>query len=1391
MSADQNHAFKRRLVVCGRAISTGYRHANTLGCRVFGVLCKLLLLAYFIFCALFLTLRYVVLPHIDDYKPAIERMASRAIGNPVTIATIGASWDGFRPRLALGDVVIHDQSGGSALTLPEVSASISWQTVLVGGLRFHTLAITRPDLSIMRDTDGSLFVAGIPISRQNKNNDTMAWVLSQREIVIRQGRLRWDDRQRGAAELRLDDVDLVLRNNWLRHRIALKAVPPASLAAPLDVRADFLHSVFADDIADARQWSGVLYADLRNTDLALWKAYVDFPFALDRGTGSVRAWLNLDRARVADFTADLRLNDVSAQLGRGLQPLQLAAVTGRVVGTEPVALVENKPGVPSFGANGHTVSLQDFSLRTSDGLMLPPTTISETFVPAQRKQSEKFSITAQLLDLQILGDLAGRLPLTPSQRQLLNDLSPRGRLQQFSAQWQGAYPDIETYRLKGAFQGLGLRAQPPHLARAKTATAPAQAAVPGIPGFDNLSGQVDVTEKGGALRLDSQKLTFQLPGYFADPALPFDQLDLQASWSFEKQDMLSLHIDHMDFARPGLVGSIAGSHLWPLRGGPGVADLHGKLVEFDINTIGRYLPLQTPESLQHWLTGALLDGKITDADLRLQGDLAHFPFEKPAATGQKAGQFNISGKFDGLKMNYTPVHSAAEGKPEWPLLEQGKGAIVFDRGGLAIHADTARTNGVDLNDVTATVTDLYNPKALLAITGNAAGSMQNLVGYVNASHVTDWIDHFTEETTATGDGKLQLKLDLPLNHIIDAKVNGSLEFMNNDVVLQNIIPMIYRTSGKLSFDQTGFSLSNVKGQFLGEPVTVAGGTLPDKSTLVTIEGGLSADGLRRAYPMPEVKPVLDRIAGSTRFKSAVQVKNHALKITVDSNLQGIGMSFPTPLIKDQGESLPLKFEMTTLPPDPSGMVHDELKLSAGELLDARYLRERSSARHALSRIVSGGIGINRPAAMPDSGLLMAINAKTLNVDDWSRLINNVSDIAAKTPQQAVANPPGAAASAQHGGLIDYIQPNAISARTDELQALGRKLDHVVFGATHSGQAWQLNLDSSQASGYATWSEAPAGRALGKVTARLAKLSIQESAASSVGELLGSEDAGTQIPGLDITAEDFHLFGKSLGRLELLADNVPAGAGAGREWRINKLALANPDADLKASGSWTAKGKDNTSHLTYALDIHDAGKLLNRFGFAGTMRGGNGQLDGDVTWRGLPFALDIPTLSGQVHLDLASGQFLKVDPGAAKLLGVLSLQALPRRLTLDFRDVFSEGFSFDRLFGSADIAKGIASTDNLKMSSIAATVLMSGEADIARETQKLHVVVIPEVNLGTASLVALAINPVVGVGTFLAQLFLRNPLMRQLTFEYSIDGSWTDPQVTKLAKRTLEDNKAAD
>jgi uncharacterized protein YhdP len=118
------------------------------------------------------------------------------------------------------------------------------------------------------------------------------------------------------------------------------------------------------------------------------------------------------------------------------------------------------------------------------------------------------------------------------------------------------------------------------------------------------------------------------------------------------------------------------------------------------------------------------------------------------------------------------------------------------------------------------------------------------------------------------------------------------------------------------------------------------------------------------------------------------------------------------------------------------------------------------------------------------------------------------------------------------------------------------------------------------------------------------------------------------------------------------------------------------------------------------------------------------------------------------------------------------------LALDFRDVFSQGFSFDFVRGDARIERGVVFTNNLQMKGVNAAVLMEGSANIALETQDLKVVVVPELNAGTASLIATVINPAIGLGTFLAQFLLRQPLQAAATQQFQITGSWADPQVEK-------------
>jgi uncharacterized protein YhdP len=493
-------------------------------------------------------------------------------------------------------------------------------------------------------------------------------------------------------------------------------------------------------------------------------------------------------------------------------------------------------------------------------------------------------------------------------------------------------------------------------------------------------------------------------------------------------------------------------------------------------------------------------------------------------------------------------------------------------------------------------------------------------------------------------------------------------------------------------------------------------------------------------------------------------------VTVDSTLGGLALALPAPLAKAEADALPLHFTLASMPTGDKQLFRDDIRITLGNTIAARYLREKK-VKGAWT-VMRGGIGVNVPAPEPDSGVMVNVNLKTLNVDHWLSLGKAVA--AAGEPARARAE--GEAAPPD---LAQYVLADTMAARASELVIGERKLDNVVVGASHQANVWQASIDSRQVAGHITWNENNSGQGLGKVTARLASLIIPESAANDVKDLLeGEKSAASTIPALDIVAERFELFNKQLGRLELLASNVPAVAG--REWRINKLSLASPDGDLSGTGKWVTKDGKSSTSLNFTLDIADAGKLLDRLGFPETLRRGKGKMSGDILWSGLPYSLDIPTLSGQIELNVEAGQFLKQDPGAAKLLGVLSLQALPRLLKLDFHDVFSEGLAFDGISANAVITRGVLRTDNLRMHGVSATVLMDGTADIANESTNLHVVVIPEFNLGTGPLVyAIAVNPVVGLSSLLAQWVLRAPVMKALTYEMQVTGPWKAPVIAKL------------
>jgi uncharacterized protein YhdP len=272
----------------------------------------------------------------------------------------------------------------------------------------------------------------------------------------------------------------------------------------------------------------------------------------------------------------------------------------------------------------------------------------------------------------------------------------------------------------------------------------------------------------------------------------------------------------------------------------------------------------------------------------------------------------------------------------------------------------------------------------------------------------------------------------------------------------------------------------------------------------------------------------------------------------------------------------------------------------------------------------------------------------------------------------------------------------------------------------------------------------------------------------------------ELPVVDLVVDRLSLKGRALGKLELLAQQQ------NQMYLLDHMRLINADGVLAVDGQWNMSEDAPQTQVNVKLDIGNAGNILNRSGFPNSVKNGSGKMDGSFTWPGTPAMFSKARLNGKLSMDTGKGQFLQIDPGIGKLLSILSLQALPKRITLDFEDVFSKGFEFDKISGTADIKQGVIFTDNLKLEGSSAKVAMAGQMDLNNETQNLRVRIVPTVGNSVALISALVATPVVGAGVYLAGKILNDPLGQMVSFEYNVTGSWVDPKVEKISVKKLLD-----
>lgn len=1297
-----------------------------------------------------------IVPRIGEWRPQLEAAATQALGTPVRVGAIRATTTGAIPAIELVDVRLFDREGREALHLPLVQSALSVRSLW--RLGFEQLVIDSPSLDVRRTRDGQWRVAGLDLASANAQEQSALsdWFFSQTEFVIRRGQIRWQDERLDLPPLALTDVDLVVRNPGRRHQIRLDATPPAEWGARFSLRGDFTQPFSLSQRQHWTQWNGTAYADFARVDLTRLRQHLVLealgPLAVHQGNGALRLWADLRRGQLEALTADTALADVQLQLAPHLPTLQLPGLSGRVQA--------------QWLPQQWEVSTRNLELLTSNSATWPVGQVRLVqHLPGRGREPDN-EFTAERMELAALHEVAQHLPLPRAWRRELALARPAGQLSGLRLRWQGAL-DTEVAPTEWQAQGRvdGLAVEAGRLAfDASTELA--------RPGIERGTLDFDVGPAAGRLQLAVAQGALTWPGLFDQPRVAVDRLQAEMVWRREG-DQLDIRIPQLSFANADAEGDM--NLHWHTGQGtarqprlPGVLDLTAHLSRADGAQVHRYLPRGIAADARRYVREAVARGEARDARFRVKGDLVHFPFARAAD-----GEFRISAQLSGVDFDYVPPSVAAAGDPPWPGLRglQGRFEMAGSRLRLIdVQGGFVGLPGLRLASAQAELDD-YTRLGAVSVTGQVSGVASDMLAYVNRSPVAGFTEKVLAPAQISGNAELLLKLRLPLDALASSTVSGTVNLPGNDVWLTPDTPLLARTVGQVQFTEKGFTVPQAVARVYGGELRFDGGMRPGAQGRPDIgfqgQGVASAEGLRQARELADLAPLLASASGSTAYQASLSFHQGRPRLKLSSNLQGLALALPAPLDKPATALLPLRLNTG---PVEAGAPHDHLALELGAvgnpLLAARIERDVSGPT---TRVLRGQVlvGDTGPVDLPASGVSAQLRLPTLDVEAWENWLERAGSTAT--------------VGATAGQATAAYWPSEITVAVDRLGVAGRTLHQLRAQARREGQVWRAQVAADELTGRIDY-RLGQGQNAGQVYARLSHLRLERGTAQDVDQLLRQQPKS--VPALDVVVDRLVLGQRELGRLAL--DAVNRSTDNGNEWRLNRIELEVPEARLSGSGNWATVGQlasaPRRTVLNFKLDVQDAGLLLERFGMLGVVRGGKGQLDGSLGWLGSPLTLDHPSLTGQMKLDIERGQFLKAEPGLAKLLGVLSLQALPRRLLLDFKDVFSEGFAFDFVRGDARIDQGVATTNNLQMKGINAAVLLEGQADIARETQDIHAVVVPELNAGTASLLASAINPAVGLGSFLAQFLLRQPLQDAATQEFRVTGRWDDPQVERLQRK---------
>jgi uncharacterized protein YhdP len=466
-------------------------------------------------------------------------------------------------------------------------------------------------------------------------------------------------------------------------------------------------------------------------------------------------------------------------------------------------------------------------------------------------------------------------------------------------------------------------------------------------------------------------------------------------------------------------------------------------------------------------------------------------------------------------------------------------------------------------------------------------------------------------------------------------------------------------------------------------------------------------------------------------------------IEIESDLAGYSIDLPQPLNKPLYDTVDFTAKIFL----PQGGATIESTGAAGDLLSWKIGFSKQEGRWDLDTgIVTFGDDTGYETDPETRGLHLRGSADYVHVQDWF-------DMARQAETKT--------------GMAERIR--SIDMHIGNLHMLGQHLvDHRVR-VDRSARDWLVQVDGSDIIGSAFVPyDFNSGRSIVIEAERLVL----------PGDAQDATYTETQVdprllPPISFKAQELAFGSRHLGAVDATFLRTADGLES------EELIARDETFEIVGNGKWVIDESDPRgyrSYITASLTSTDVEQTMRRLDYDPGIVGDDLAMLLDLSWSGGPRDDLLESLDGEVRVRIGTGQLAEVKPGAGRVFGLMSIAALPRRLSLDFRDVFGKGFGFDKIDGTFTLVDGNTYTCDLSLESPAANIGIVGRAGlVSRDYEQTAVI---SASFGNALPVAgaLVAGPQVAAALLIFSQIFKKPLQEVSQVYYRVSGSWDEPLI---------------